>query len=262
MKSGVYQIKCIANSKIYIGSSQNIEKRINHHFTTLSRNKHKNPHLQSAYNKYGEDNFEWSVVEYCSVDQLLIIEQKWMDTTLCYERNIGFNNTKKSDRPEGYKHTEENKKIMSKIKKGKKQSKETIKKRVDKLKGQKRTDECKKRMSEAKIGKKNPMFGKKENEEHKQKRMKNMLSKPRWNKGLTIADDPRIKKLAVWKDKIPPNALKCKLIDNDTGEYWRGDSLKDLSKKTPISLSSINRLQSKTAGIKLTKKYKLIINEK
>lgn len=52
-----------------------------------------------------------------------------------------------------------------------------------------------------------------------------------------------------------------KFVDTDTGDYWTGGSLKSLSQIAPISLSSINRLQSKTAGIKLTKKYRLFINE-
>ena len=43
--------------------------------------------------------------------------------------------------------------------------------------------------------------------------MKNMLSKPRWNAGLTKENDSRIVKLAPWKGKIPPNAKKIEIFD-------------------------------------------------
>ena len=81
-------------------------------------------------------------------------------------------------------------------------------------------------MSENRIGKNNPMYGKKETEEHKKERMKNCLSKPRWNKGLTIKDDPRLEKLATWKGKLPPNAKKIKVIDITTSEVLEFNSIK------------------------------------
>ena len=40
-----------------------------------------------------------------------------------------------------------------------------------------------------------------------------MLSKPRWNAGLTKENDSRIVKLAPWKGKIPPNAKKIEIFD-------------------------------------------------
>lgn len=53
--------------------------------------------------------------------------------------------------------------------------------------------------------------------------------------------------------------IKCKLIDIENNIEWEGESIKDLSNKVPISLSTLNRLSQ---GIKVSKKimntYKFI----
>jgi group I intron endonuclease len=60
---GIYEIVNIVNNKRYIGSSINIRNRKNAHYNTLRKNKHPNPHLQKAFNKYGESNFCFNVLE-------------------------------------------------------------------------------------------------------------------------------------------------------------------------------------------------------
>jgi group I intron endonuclease len=84
IKSGIY---CISNlkGKKYIGSSNNIHKRIIAHFSLLSRNAHGNSHLQNAYNKHGENLFVTGIVEYCDKSILIEKEQYWIDF-------IGFDN--------------------------------------------------------------------------------------------------------------------------------------------------------------------------
>lgn len=79
MESGIYSIFCTGNEKTYIGSSVNIDKRFRAHKSKLRTNKHANPHLQSAYNKYGEKKFEYSVVEYCEKEKLIEREQYYLD---------------------------------------------------------------------------------------------------------------------------------------------------------------------------------------
>lgn len=60
---GIYKIENLLNGKVYIGSSSNIYNRWIYHFRTLKDNKHYNYHLQQAFNKYGEHNFNFSVIE-------------------------------------------------------------------------------------------------------------------------------------------------------------------------------------------------------
>jgi group I intron endonuclease len=255
--SGIYKIKCLINKKVYVGSSFNITKRIKNHFSRLKNKNHINPHLQASYNKYGKDNFTWEILEQCPVDALLEREQFWMDETRCYDRAVGFNNCVKADRPLGYKHTDENKKRMSELKKGRKLKPEHIAKISKALTGRKHSEETKRKISDSKLGEKNPMFGTKEDEDHKKERMKGCLSVPRWNKGLTKNDDPRILKLASWKNKTTPNALKCKLLNKKTGEIWTADSLAKLANKCPISLPTIHRLKNGTCGKATKQIYEL-----
>ena len=60
---GIYIIQNLVNENIYIGSSINIKRRFSQHKSTLRHNTHKNKHLQNAWNKYGEDNFEFIILE-------------------------------------------------------------------------------------------------------------------------------------------------------------------------------------------------------
>ena len=64
MREGViYSITNLVNGKKYIGQSINYKNRIKTHKNYLNTNKHHNNHLQRAWNKYGEDNFEFKVLK-------------------------------------------------------------------------------------------------------------------------------------------------------------------------------------------------------
>jgi predicted GIY-YIG superfamily endonuclease len=56
---GVYIINNKLNGHNYIGSSINIKQRFAQHKSTLRHNTHRNQHLQNAWNKYGEENFDF-----------------------------------------------------------------------------------------------------------------------------------------------------------------------------------------------------------
>jgi group I intron endonuclease len=99
--SGVYQIHCKSNGKIYIGSAVNLPVRWAEHRGRLQRGLHVNKHLQQAWNKYGEEGFEFTVLEYVRRPYLLRIEQQWIDKTQCTDRKIGFNICPFADSPGG-----------------------------------------------------------------------------------------------------------------------------------------------------------------
>jgi group I intron endonuclease len=84
---GIYKIRNIVNDKCYYGSSKDIKKRWKRHRNDLKNNNH-NPLLQRAWNKYGESNFVFEIVEECNECELLKIEQKYLD--LLPEYNIGL----------------------------------------------------------------------------------------------------------------------------------------------------------------------------
>ncbi len=77
----IYQIVNNVNGKRYIGSANDFHRRKNRHLQKLRKNEHANYHLQKSWNKYGESNFVFVILEYveCSED-LIIREQWWLDT--------------------------------------------------------------------------------------------------------------------------------------------------------------------------------------
>ena len=84
---GIYEIKNKVTGKSYIGSSKQIEKRWRQHLLALKKNIHHSILLQRAWNKYGEDCFEFNIKEECQEDELVEKEQQYLD--LKPEYNIG-----------------------------------------------------------------------------------------------------------------------------------------------------------------------------
>ena len=89
--SGVYQIRCLPTGKIYVGSAVDLYERWYEHRRALRLGKHINAYLQAAWNKYGEESFEFSILELVSVSVLLQTEQRWIDATSCTNHKVGFN---------------------------------------------------------------------------------------------------------------------------------------------------------------------------
>lgn len=79
MDSGVYLILNIKNGKGYVGQSKDIQKRKYKHFQSLKNNYHHNHHLQNAWNKYGEKNFIFLILEKCDKKLLKNAEIFWIN---------------------------------------------------------------------------------------------------------------------------------------------------------------------------------------
>jgi hypothetical protein len=56
-RSGIYAIRCLANGKVYVGSSAGIDARWSEHRYDLNAGRHHSPHLQNAWVKYGAAGF-------------------------------------------------------------------------------------------------------------------------------------------------------------------------------------------------------------
>ncbi len=78
-KCGVYIITNIINGKRYIGSSKNLKERLQKHVWDLNKRVHINEHLQSAWNKYGEDAFDYGIIELTTEDTRFDREQYYID---------------------------------------------------------------------------------------------------------------------------------------------------------------------------------------
>lgn len=77
---GIYMLLNTKNGKKYIGSSINIRKRLWEHRANLRHNHHHNPHLQASWNKYGEESFEYSILEICNEEVRFEREQFYVNT--------------------------------------------------------------------------------------------------------------------------------------------------------------------------------------
>lgn len=61
--AGVYKITNNISGKIYIGESENIDRRWKEHLTDFENNNHCNKQLQTDFNNYGKDSFTFEVIE-------------------------------------------------------------------------------------------------------------------------------------------------------------------------------------------------------
>jgi len=94
-KCGIYCIKNMVNNKVYVGKSKNIYKRIHQHLYDLRNNriKNENSYLLNSWNKYGNENFEYSILEFLELDENLVKNRElyWMNKLNSLNREFGYN---------------------------------------------------------------------------------------------------------------------------------------------------------------------------
>lgn len=86
-KGFIYLITNKVNGKRYVGQTLckgGIDARWNGHKRELNRNKHNNKHLQGAWDKYGEDNFEFEVLHELNFSNKTILQQALNDLEKMY----------------------------------------------------------------------------------------------------------------------------------------------------------------------------------
>ena len=118
--TAVYQIRNKTTGKVYIGSTVNIKHRWRHHHRMLRLGRHRSPYLQRAWNKYGPDDFEFTILEVVDDESVLLQrEQEWMDTTQCCDPSLGYNLSPTAGNTLGIFPNEATRKKLSKALKGK-----------------------------------------------------------------------------------------------------------------------------------------------
>lgn len=111
--SGIYCIQNTITEKVYIGSAVNVKHRLLSHKSVLKRNKHHSKHLQNSWNKYGETNFSFYILEEVDKNQLIEREQFYLDLFKSYDRKHGYNLAPKAGSSLGHRHSKESIKNMS-----------------------------------------------------------------------------------------------------------------------------------------------------
>lgn len=158
MACGIYCILNKVDGKRYIGQSIDIDTRKNHHFGDLRRGEHKNSYLQHSFNKYGENSFVFSILEYCSSkDELNEREKYWISFYDTTNRSKGYNLTTGGDANTEF--TIERRMNISNSLKGNKHP----------MYGKHHSKETRKKMSKSRKGERNGMYGKHHSKETKQK---------------------------------------------------------------------------------------------
>lgn len=87
--SGIYCIKNKINNYKYIGSSNNILRRLKEHRSRILNNSHCNDYLSRSVLKYEFKNFEVDILAKCPLNYLINLEQ-WFINNLNPEYNISL----------------------------------------------------------------------------------------------------------------------------------------------------------------------------
>lgn len=160
-KIGIYRIYCKANGKSYYGQTNDYDRRMIEHKKLLrhsSKAKHHCTYLQNAWNLYGEEQFEFSLVEECP-EQLLTEREQWYFDTYG-PQNLLFNIALCAEATR---------------------------------RGIKLSEETKQKLREANLGPKSPMWGKKMPEEAKRKIGLANSGANHWHYGRPCTEEEKLK---------------------------------------------------------------------
>lgn len=194
---GIYKILNNVNGKMYIGQSINIKARWKDHINALNRGDSHCALLQRAWNKYGQDNFSFEILELCNEDMLDEVEVKYIEM---YDTiNNGYNIETGGNK---------NKQLSGKTKQLLREA----------HLGKPMSDETKRKMSSSRTGKGNGMYGKRHTAESKKKMSEAKKGKPGYprtdyqkecarlaNIGKDVSEETRKKLSESHKGKIPYN---------------------------------------------------------
>jgi len=218
----IYVLQNKINNKIYIGKTNNPNKRIQWHkdISNMSDNYANCSLIHRAIRKYGFSNFTSCVIEEFDCEtSCLDAEKFWIEffrTNVCrYGDQYGYNLTDGGDGVSGFKHSQEAKEKVSKKNKGRVLSLET---RI--------------RMSNGHKGKPSPMLGKSHSKETKQKLSSYVKGENNYFFGKSfVGDNHPTAKLNDAKVKEIIVLLKENTI-----------SQKEIAKLYNVSLPTINKI--------------------
>jgi group I intron endonuclease len=109
MASAIYAIVNNVTRDMYVGSAVAVNRRWNAHGRDLVKQCHYNTRLQRAYDKYGANAFDWEIIQFVdNKTELIAREQFWMD----FFKPV-YNGRPVANSPLGTKHSAETRAKMS-----------------------------------------------------------------------------------------------------------------------------------------------------
>lgn len=211
-RPGIYVIyRRGAEGRAYIGSAVNIRKRWGVHLCQLRGGYHHSPALQNAWNKYGEGEFSFAVLENVDcVDDLIPREQSWLDAC-----SPEYNICKVAGSHLGVKRSVETRRRISEALTGKEHTEETREKLSRIFTGRAHSQESREKMSEywygrprgrpSKEARANMSKGQRGRKHSAETRAKMSES----HKGRNHSDEAKAKISAARKGRAPhPNTLE------------------------------------------------------
>ena len=99
---GVFQIRNLANGKIFIGKSKNLKSAYNSNMFQLETGAHMNKGLQKDFKLFGKVSFSFEVLDYLEpkedkkydcTDDLKLLEEMWLEKLQPYDEK-GYNKRK------------------------------------------------------------------------------------------------------------------------------------------------------------------------
>ena len=91
MTTGIYKIENLNNSKVYIGQSTNVERRIREDKICLRDGYHYNDHLQSDWDKYTEKSFSFELIKTAPKLFLDSFEKIYINNYKSMNHKYGYN---------------------------------------------------------------------------------------------------------------------------------------------------------------------------
>lgn len=252
--SGIYSITNKENGKVYIGSTVDFEDRWEYHKQDLRRCAHHNQYLQRSWDKYGEDVFEFGILEYLDkIDELSLAEQFWIDIYREENKDL-YNIGRYVDNPmRGRTHTEDVKRVLSDLSK------------AAWARGAYDSEETRQRMSDASCRKHGPMseeqkqklrevsLGRKHSEETKRKMSKSHKGKKlseehkrlarEGRKGYKHTEETKCKMRAIAKNRSKETNKK---ISDSVKKAWARGAYDNIKACPPVTKET-RRKMSKSA---------------
>ena len=223
---GIYCIENLVNGKKYIGQSIDVKSRLADHRRRLRNDSHKNIHLQSSWNTYGEDNFDFYIIEECNMDMIDEKERYYIAKYNTQDDNFGYNiepggSTNKS-------MSQQTRDKISKTLKNREFTEEHCRKIGEANRRRQITDEMRQHMKDGHAdmsGVNNPMFGK-----HHSQKTRNKISEankgkpglkgdkhPFFGKHHTDEEKAKISKALSGKNHPRCRPVYCPELDE---EFW------------------------------------------